>query len=522
MRRIIDLSVPLENNPFADPPGYGPAVEYLTHKQTAPDVVKFFPGMKESDLPDSEGWAIEWVKLSTHNTTHLDAPYHFASTMDGGQRAITIDEVPLDWCLNPGVKLDFRHFEDGYVATAKDVEAELKRIGHTLAPFEIVVVNTSAGEAYGRPDYVAKGCGMGREATLYLLERGVRVTGTDGWSWDAPFIHTARKYAADRRRGPDLGGPQGRARDRLLPPREAAQSRAIAGDRLCRSAAFRSRSKAVPPAGPARSRSSNDLPPTLQWARSDRSTHAHRAAIFSSYKKASAKKFRENTMPQKTPYVTEANLTDLAVERWGNIPDPRLRQVMMSMVKHLHGFVRDVEPTPAEWFTAIDWLTRTGKMCDDKRQEFILASDVLGVSMLVDAINNRSPSGATPSTVEGPFHVPGSETFEHGGNMAEGRARHCLFRLRHGARSRRQSGRRRDARSVADRRRRTLRGAARPGPVHARHLLRQARRQLHRAHGRADRLHDPDGRPGRRRDEQNENQPHAARAYPLRGVGAGP
>ncbi len=134
--------------------------------------------------------------------------------------------------LAAGVKLDFRHFPDGYVATARDVEAELERIGHTLSPLEIVVVNTSAGAAYGRPDYVAKGCGMGREATLYLLERGVRVTGTDGWSWDAPFVHTKEKYLATGDAEPDLGGPQGRPRDRLLPPREAAQSRGAAGHRL--------------------------------------------------------------------------------------------------------------------------------------------------------------------------------------------------------------------------------------------------------------------------------------------------
>jgi kynurenine formamidase len=120
---------------------------------------------------------------------------HFHSTMNRGERAITIDEVPLEWCFNPGVKLDFRHFADGYVATAADVEAELRRIGHRLEPLDIVVVNTAAGTSYGQPDYVAKGCGMGREATLCLLERGVRVTGTDGWSWDAPFIYTKERYA---------------------------------------------------------------------------------------------------------------------------------------------------------------------------------------------------------------------------------------------------------------------------------------------------------------------------------------
>ena len=150
---------------------------------------------KPSDLPDGQGWAVEQVNLSTHNGTHLDAPWHFHPTMNRGERSATIDEVPLDWCLQPGVKLDFRHFADGYVATAADVEAELKRIGHVLKPLEIVVVNTSAGAKYGRPDYVPSGCGMGYEATMYLLERGVRLTGTDAWSWDAPFVHTAKKYS---------------------------------------------------------------------------------------------------------------------------------------------------------------------------------------------------------------------------------------------------------------------------------------------------------------------------------------
>jgi kynurenine formamidase len=120
--------------------------------------------------------------------------------MNRCERSWTIDEVPLEWCLQPSVKLDFRHLPDGYVATAKDVEAELKRIGHLLSPLEIVVVNTSAGAKWGGPDYVTSGCGMGYEATMYLLERAERLTGIDGG------VGTRRSFTP-RRNTPRPGTP---------------------------------------------------------------------------------------------------------------------------------------------------------------------------------------------------------------------------------------------------------------------------------------------------------------------------
>lgn len=194
-KTIIDISVPLENDVASDPPGYEPHIEYLTHKQTTQEILNFFPGLKEEDLPEGQGWAIEWIRLMTHNGTHLDAPWHFHSTMNKGEKALTIDEVPLEWCFQRAVKLDFRHFEDGYIVTAPDIKSELKRVGCELQPLDIVLVNTRAGERYGKKDYLTAGCGVGREGTLYLLEQGVRLTGTDGWSWDAPFASTKKKYA---------------------------------------------------------------------------------------------------------------------------------------------------------------------------------------------------------------------------------------------------------------------------------------------------------------------------------------
>jgi hydroxyquinol 1,2-dioxygenase len=119
-------------------------------------------------------------------------------------------------------------------------------------------------------------------------------------------------------------------------------------------------------------------------------------------------------------YETGAEFTKSVMKRWEDIPDPRLREVMQSAIKHLHAFVSDVQPSGAEWFKAIQFLTAIGHKCDDKRQEFILTSDVMGVSMLIDDINNRRVEGATPSTVEGPFHIADAPEVAHGGDMAKG------------------------------------------------------------------------------------------------------
>jgi hydroxyquinol 1,2-dioxygenase len=123
----------------------------------------------------------------------------------------------------------------------------------------------------------------------------------------------------------------------------------------------------------------------------------------------------------------EHNITQAVVERFAGTPDARLKQLMTSLVRHLHDFVRDVEPSFEEWLAAVTFLTRTGQMCDARRQEFILLSDTLGVSMLVDAINHRLPAGATETTVLGPFHVEGSPEVANGADISAGVAGEPLF-----------------------------------------------------------------------------------------------
>lgn len=197
-KAIIDISIPLDNDTVVDPPIMRPQIKYVSNKENAEVMCSMFPGLKTSDLPGGEGWAWEVITLTTHNGTHMDAPYHFHSVDKQGKPMMTIDEAPLDWFFRPGVKLDFRNLPDGHVVSGAEVEAELRRIGYALKPLDIVLVNTRTSEMLGTDRYMSTGIGMGREATLYLTERGVRVVGIDAWGWDAPFVHTAKRFAETR------------------------------------------------------------------------------------------------------------------------------------------------------------------------------------------------------------------------------------------------------------------------------------------------------------------------------------
>lgn len=122
-------------------------------------------------------------------------------------------------------------------------------------------------------------------------------------------------------------------------------------------------------------------------------------------------------MQQQYALFTEENSAATVNARMSPDADARLREIMGAVVRHLHAAVKEVEPTQEEWMAAIDFLTRTGQMCNQWRQEFILLSDVLGVSMLVDAINHRRPAGATENTVLGPFYVADAPQYENGANI---------------------------------------------------------------------------------------------------------
>jgi len=181
--KIIDLSVTTVNNP---PGAYIQSeIIYSTHKDSAELWGKIL-NWPDDLLPESGFAAVELAKISTHAGTHLDAPWHYGPN-SGGKPAKTIDQIPLEWCYGDGVLLDFSHKKRGESISVEDVKQTLDKINYKIKPFDIVLIRTDTSKHYGESGYENMHPGMTRQATLWLIEQGVRVMGIDAWGWDRPF-----------------------------------------------------------------------------------------------------------------------------------------------------------------------------------------------------------------------------------------------------------------------------------------------------------------------------------------------
>ena len=190
--RAIDLSTTIETSPEGTPDFLKTEIAYHSHTDGAASIEALF-GVSKELLRQGEGWATDTITyLGTHSSTHVDAPWHYNSRIQG-ERALTVDELPLEWFFSDGVKLDMTAKAEGDPVTVDDIKKELARIGYELKPLDIVLVNTGRDIYYGQPDYMFKGCGVTADATRWLYNQGIRVMGIDAWGWDAPLDLQARQ-----------------------------------------------------------------------------------------------------------------------------------------------------------------------------------------------------------------------------------------------------------------------------------------------------------------------------------------
>jgi kynurenine formamidase len=195
VRRIIDLSAPIVANPTGTPPFQSDDVLYVDHAEGAREIADIY-GVPAHLLRDREGWSREVISLGTHNATHVDAPYHYNSRIQGSP-ASTIDELPLERFFGPGVVVDFTAKADGDAITADEMAQALVASGHPTRPGDIVLVHTGRDAFYGQPGYIDRGPGVTAEATRWLYEQGIEVMGIDAWGWDRPLRMQAQE-ALDR------------------------------------------------------------------------------------------------------------------------------------------------------------------------------------------------------------------------------------------------------------------------------------------------------------------------------------
>lgn len=189
--KLIDLSVTLENDSHWTPWWARNKVKYQNHKFGSLAIRLLFR-LSPKYLKTGMGWANDEIRISTHGTTHLDAPWHYAPVSEG-KKARTIDQIPLEWCFSDGVVLDMRHKKDGEAIEIEDMKKELDRIKYEIKPMDIVLIMTGNDRMIGRPEYFHKGTGMSAVATRWILDHGVKITGIDSWGWDVPLPLQAKK-----------------------------------------------------------------------------------------------------------------------------------------------------------------------------------------------------------------------------------------------------------------------------------------------------------------------------------------
>jgi kynurenine formamidase len=183
--RIVDLSAAIVASGPGVPVFQRNEIEYFDHAAGAAEIEALY-GVPARLLRDGEGWTREVVTLGTHNSTHVDAPYHYNSRI-AGEPAATIDELPLERFFGPGVVLDFSDRADGDAVDAADVQSAAEAIPHTLAPGDIVLIRTGRDAFYGQDGYMDRGPGVTAAATRWMYDHGIRVMGIDAWGWDRPL-----------------------------------------------------------------------------------------------------------------------------------------------------------------------------------------------------------------------------------------------------------------------------------------------------------------------------------------------
>lgn len=194
---ILDLSTAIEMGLASDKPHQAPQIIYRSHADNAETVAKAY-GVTKDELPYGIGWANETITLASHSGCHMDAPWHYFPTMNNGEPSRTIDQVPFEYCFSDGVHLDFSQWDPRKIIHADDIRRVLDQMEYQLKPLDIVLLESGAAPHFGQPDYTSYGAGVSEEATVWLMEQGIKVVGTDSFTWDMPFALAAEQYREKR------------------------------------------------------------------------------------------------------------------------------------------------------------------------------------------------------------------------------------------------------------------------------------------------------------------------------------